>query len=250
MKIQWQITRTDIARVRKLLRLQAGNRLVLARAAANLAPVKPQVRRKRFWYQMVSMRLTSLQRSGPNSHVARFIGMDPFPLSYDAVTENSPPASFIARALKESGGIRFRDTIARQLAGNLRLLEEGEWPHALAQCNRLSRPVSREIEKEVADYVDDTFTGFGPKQSRNFLQALGLTRYEIPIDSRVIDWLNDFGFPVWLSATGLADRNYYKFVSEGVQALAAKCGVYPCILDAAIFALKDGDDWNDANVIY
>lgn len=26
--------------------------------------------------------------------------------------------------------------------------------------------------------------------------------------------------------------------------------VFPCILDAAIFALKDGDAWNEANVIY
>jgi hypothetical protein len=36
----------------------------------------------------------------------------------------------------------------------------------------------------VAGYIQETFEGFGPKQSRNLLQALGLTRYEIPIDIR------------------------------------------------------------------
>jgi hypothetical protein len=95
----------------------------------------------------------------------------------------------------------------------------------------------------------ETFHGFGPKQSRNLLQALGLTRYEIPIDTRVTAWLSDFGFPVRLSATALADPNYYDFVSRGIQALCAKCNVFPCILDAAIFAAKDGDGWTDANII-
>ena len=82
--------------------------------------------------------------------------------------------------------------------------------------------------------------GFGPKQSRNLLQALGLTRYEIPIDSRIIKWLNgSISFPVKLTATALSDRNYYQFVCEGFQQLSAACGIYPCILDAAVFASYD-----------
>jgi hypothetical protein len=36
-----------------------------------------------------------------------------------------------------------------------------------------------ETEEEVADYIDNHFVGFGPKQARNVLQALRLTRYEI-----------------------------------------------------------------------
>ena len=57
--------------------------------------------------------------------------------------------------------------------------------NTLAQCSRLIGPETpRETEAEVADYINDTFRGFGPKQSRNILQELGLTRYEIPIDNR------------------------------------------------------------------
>src|SRR3712207_8726784 len=39
--------------------------------------------------------------------------------------------------------------------------------------------------------IDDSLKGFGPKQSRNLLQGLGLTRYEIPIDIRITRWFND-----------------------------------------------------------
>jgi len=199
---------------------------------------------------MVSMRLTSRQKSGPKSHVARFTHHDPFPLAYAEVRRSRSPADLIAKALRTAGGIRFAERIASDLSQNLSILEIGGWAGTLEQCNLLTRLVSREIEIEVADYVQKHFFGFGPKQSRNLLQSLGLTRYEIPIDSRLTDWLNEFGFPVRLSATGLADDNYYRFISDGIQALCDHSDVLPCIFDAAVFALRDSADWTDENVIY
>jgi hypothetical protein len=193
------------------------------------------------------MRLTSQQNSSPESPVGRFARAVPFPLSYDAVRESKQIKPFISQVLRDWRGIRFGNVIADQLAKNLSLLEEGEWARALKECNRLTVLVPRSTEVEVASYIQDAFLGFGPKQSRNLLQALALTRYEIPIDSRVTDWLNDFGFPIHLTAAALADINYYNFVSDGVQELCSKCGVLPCVLDAAIFSLKDGDAWTDAN---
>lgn len=194
------------------------------------------------------MRLTSIQKSGPNSPVAKFNRREPFPLSYKLLCDAKRPEVLIADVLKNARGIRFINRIPSELAANFDLLQNGEWARALRECNRLVSPVSCAVEKEVANYIDDKFTGFGPKQSRNLLQALGLTRFEIPIDSRVTEWLNKFGFPVQLSATALADRHYYEFVLKGIQMLCAKSGVYPCILDAAIFALRDGDAWTKTNV--
>jgi hypothetical protein len=52
----------------------------------------------------------------------------------------------------------------------------------------------------------------------------------------VTKWLNEFGFPVHLSAETLSDINYCNFVSDGIQALCARCRLYPCVFDAAIFA--------------
>lgn len=107
---------------------------------------------------------------------------------------------------------------------------------AIAQLNHSQM---QQAEVEAADFIDDNLKGFGPKQARNLLQGLGLTKYEIPIDSRVTKWLNDFGFPVWLSAVALADREYYGFVSEGFHRLCEACGIYPCLLGAAIFSSYD-----------
>ena len=97
---------------------------------------------------------------------------------------------------------------------------------------------------------DHDFHGFGPKQARNLLQSLGLTRHEIPIDSRIAKWLNDFGFPVRLSASALGDRHYYAFVMDGVQALCRASEVAPCVLDAAIFASFDGGGWTEENIVW
>ena len=184
MKIEWHIGTDDIARVKELIRKRSNNAFVRRRMARNLAQLKPHVEREKFWFQMVGMRLTSVQRSGPESHVARFIRTVSFPLAYELVCGEADMEEFIGYALKTAGGIRFGETIAFQLAANLHRLEEGEWTTALQQCNRLTQPVTPTTEKEVADYIDDTFDGFGPKQSRNLLQALGLTLYEIPIDRR------------------------------------------------------------------
>lgn len=248
MKLDWRISRGDVARVKALVNQQAASELVRWRKAKNLANTKPQVRQSRFWRAMATMRLTSIQKSGPNSYVARFNRRRPFPLSYETLCGTRYPERFITATLKSAVGIRFANVIAHQLAANLDLLENGEWSRALKECNRLSRPVSSAVEIEVANYIEDKFDGFGPKQSRNLLQALGLTRYEIPIDSRVTEWLNEFGFPFRLSAAALADHNYYEFVSKGIKVLCAKSGVYPCILDAAIFSLKDGDVVTDDKV--
>jgi hypothetical protein len=77
-----------------------------------------------------------------------------------------------------------------------------------------------------------------------------LSRYEVPIDSRITKWLNEFGFPIRLTANALADRNYFEFVSDGFQRLAGACGIAPCVLDAAIFSSFDDGGWTDENVVW
>ncbi len=91
--------------------------------------------------------------------------------------------------------------------------------------------------------MDNNLSGFGPKKARNLLQELGLTIYEIPIDSRITKWLNKFGFPFKLSSTALSDRNYYNMILDGFQRVCEETGIYPCVLDAAIFASFDQESW-------
>lgn len=107
-----------------------------------------------------------------------------------------------------------------------------------------------DTERRTAKFIDKELIGFGPKQSRNLLQGSGLSRYEIPMDSRITKWLNNFGFPVKLTATALSDRNYYNFVSDGFQRLCKACEIVPCALDAAIFSSFDKGRWTEENLVW
>ncbi|PVB60835.1 hypothetical protein [Labrenzia sp. 011] len=250
MEFSFEITENDIARVKSFVRQHENGRFVVERRSRNLTESKLEITKEKFWKAMTGARLTSVQRSGPQSPVIRFLSSQPFPLAYCRVCEFEKPEHFIRSTLVNAGGIRFSNRIAEDLSANLEQLQSGAWKQTLADCNALRSATSPQDERRAADHIRITFKGFGPKQSRNLLQSLGLTRYEIPIDSRVIHWLKDFGFPVPLSAAALTDSDYYNFISDGVQELCRRSGVEPCIFDAVIFSARDGEDWERPNILF
>ena len=249
MKLVWNIGQGDIRKITSFLDSQADNPFVRLRKKRNLKKNKAAVSKDEFWTAMVSCLVTTQQRSGPGSRVTVFLNSHPFPLGYHNCISHKGVRQFAEKAIQQSGLRRAR-TIAGEVETNLALLENSFWKHVFRTIRPLYSPHSVDQERIAADFIKDSFQGFGPKQSRNLLQSLGLTLYEIPIDSRITKWLNEFGFPVKLSATALADKHYYDFVSEGIQQLCAHCDVYPCVLDAAIFAGFDGDAWTDRNVVW
>lgn len=97
----------------------------------------------------------------------------------------------------------------------------------------------------MATYLSDEFSGegfhqIGSKQSRNILQILGLTRYEIPLDSRITKWLNsNLDLPYHVSGNGLRNAEYYHFIMDLVQDACTTAEVLPCIFDAAVFSSYD-----------
>jgi hypothetical protein len=247
MKIIWQIDPADAVQVKDFLGQHRDNAFVRKRIETNLRAEKPPVTRETFWYTMVGCLLTTQQRSGPNSPISRFL-TEPFPLRYEVCAGHPDLASFARNALTEFRGIRRANTIGREAAANLAYLETGGWEPTFAFLEEVRLNPTPQTERKAAGFLDGKLWGFGPKQSRNLLQWLGLSRYEIPIDSRVTKWLNRFGFPIRLNAFCLADGVYYNFVSDGFQRLCEACDIVPCVLDAAIFASFDGDRWTDENV--
>lgn len=240
MDIKWQITTDDKACVKAIIEKQRNTALLRDRHERNLAETKPNVTKERLWQTMVCMRLTTLAASGPASKLATFQSLAPFPVAYDAMCKQESREDFIRSTLSTHKVGTHRKKISKELAKAFELLEDHEWERALGQCNRLIRLEPRETEAEVANYISDTFDGFGPKQSRNVLQDLGLTRYEIPIDSRVTNWLNDeLKLPFKVTSTALSDRHCYKLILDAVCKLCEECGTVPCVLDASIFSAKD-----------
>ena len=151
--------------------------------------------------------------------------------------------------INDFGGIRRGTRLADEILCNFLWLEQDGWKVINEMAQNLINVQTPEAEIESADFIDHNLKGFGPKQARNLLQSLGLTKYEIPIDSRVSKWMNNFGFPLELSPAALSDGNYYKFVSEGFRKMCAACNIYPCLLDAAIFSSFDSE-WPENRLVW
>jgi hypothetical protein len=239
VKLTWQIDRSDVKRVNAFFGRYSDHPFVSERRKTNLGKQKPKASKEYVWQVMVSCLLTTQQRVSPGSAVDRFVNSPPFLLSYQTCRAQANVGGYCLKVLQGFGGLRRSSIIAAEIDANLGSLERGGWADLFQQFDSIPRPQTASAERQAADFVDDLLKGFGPKQSRNFLQWIGLTQFEIPIDSRIVKWLNGFGFPVWLAPAALADRYYYHFILDGFQQLCERSKVPPCLLDAAIFVNAD-----------
>ena len=241
LEIQWKIQNCDIDRVKKVLedqkQEQTFKELIKAREK-NLAKKKSDVSKEDFWRELVLARLTTQNRVGPGSPIETLEEESPFPLAYEKVRSERRKEHFIKETIRSYGIGKYNQS-ARDLTYNFRYLEKKRgWQQVLQACNQLTSLVTVAEERKVAHEIAKALKGFGPKQSRNLLQLLGLTRYEIPIDSRVLKWLNQ-AIPrghAKLHAGMLADQAFYEFVLDGIQELCEKAETVPCLFDAAVFS--------------
>jgi thermostable 8-oxoguanine DNA glycosylase len=249
MEISWLITQDDVNSVKKFIE-QNQNPFVASRLRRNINKENLEISEDSILRSMVMCILTSQQRSGPNTPVGLFLQREPFPLTFQALRNTKDPEEFFSATLKKNGLNRYINKIPKFLVNNYKFLLTTNWHIINLIKAHLQHNSDKISERKLANYLNDNFQGFGPKQSRNFLQTLGITRFEIPIDSRITSWLNDFGFPVTLTSIALQDREYYEFVSDGIQNLCKESDILPCILDAAIFSSFDKGQWTEENVIY
>lgn len=244
MRLIWQFDDADLKRLGDFTAELAQHPFVKRRRARNVRRSEARdCSREEIWRVHLGCLLTTQQRSGAGSSVNRLLDSTPFPLRLPVCIAADSRTDFIRSELQQWGGIRFSPKIAVAAAANLTWLEQAGWDELESLMSALTAADSREDERNAARWVARHLKGIGPKQSRNLLQWLGLTKYEIPLDSRVIRWANDFGFPVRLSAAGLSDEAYYEFVLDGVQQLCEPIGIFPCELDAMIFARFEPRTW-------
>lgn len=250
MEINWVISKMDLEKLKSFYDTFKSNPFVLNRIERNIERRLPKISRSTFWEAMISCLITSQQRSGPDSAVTRFISTKPFPLRHSECEKSDNLREHVEEVITSFRGLRRGKRIGEEVEYNFRWLENNGWTAIEKMIEELAHNRTYKLERGWAETISDNLKGFGPKQSRNLLQSLGLTRYEIPIDSRITKWLNNFGFPLRLSATALTDKNYYNFVMDGFQKLCEAAGIYPCAMDAAIFVSFDCVDWTDDNLIW
>lgn len=246
MKINWQIESRDIIGLVDFLSDNI-NAFTKKRWERNVEKKEINITEDSIIHVMIMCLLSSQQRSGPNSPLGKFLIKDPFPINLSNLESSADIELFVKNVLRKNGLTRYINRISFFFTSNFYLMQRENWG-IKEKLNKLVFVDSKEEERKLADKLDAVFHGFGPKQSRNFLQALGLTKYEIPLDSRIIGWLNNHGFPIKLNSKSLGDKTYYHFVSDGIQALCEKANIYPCMFDAAVFSSFDKGEWKKENV--
>ncbi len=242
MEIQVHFEPNDIQKVRTIVTKSQNHRVVIERIDRNVSGPIPAMDRSEFWRTLLACLLTSQQRSDSEGRVWRFLNEKPFRISLSRCNAEHNIERFVQSNLSEFKGIRFPAKIGREAARNLQTLESGGWNNLENWVARLKSQRARQpnvsdfgLERDASKYMDD-FAGFGPKQSRNFWQMLGLTRYEFVLDSRMTRWLREAEIGLPLSPTALASEDYYSFLSNILRDLCTRAEVLPCVFDAAVFA--------------
>jgi hypothetical protein len=232
--------------------------LVKARVERNVSGPIQAFSRERFWQRMLTCLLTTQQPSGPGTSVNRFTTSDPFPLTLNACGDGLV-TDIVGEALSRSRGIRRYNNIAKEAGQNHAWLNSEGWSLIEHEFADLAKMRSREPsfedaarERQAARLVSRHLSGFGPKQARNLWQMLGLTRFEIPLDSRLGKWIESnllLAGSVSFKPRVLVKHREYEAALDIFQELCRKADTLPCLLDAAIFSSYDRE-WQSDELIY
>lgn len=257
MKFEMLFSEQDNQRLLSFVKANEKRAFVVQRQLRNVSGEIPRRSREDIWLTMAMCLFSTQQRSGPRSPINRFLFTEPFPLSMENCSDETDIEKFIQGKIENFGGIRFGPKIAKQMKGNYDLLSSGEFKKIEQLVNELTAqrlqtpsPEHFVLERKAAVYMQSRFSGFGPKQSRNFWQSLGLSRYEFVLDSRVLKWLRTAGFSLPLSSMALGEEEYYCFISDILRQWCIQTGVLPCILDAAIFVSYDTEEWPEEATVW
>jgi hypothetical protein len=244
MEFNLVFTEIDRRQIQKFVDFHKDSSFVRDRYQKNILGKKSDITKERFWQSVMMGLLTTQQRSGPDSQISKFLDMKPFPLSFERCDSATNVQGLIFKIINDFNGIRRAKTISQQAQRNLLWLNEsGGWQKVFTQIENIQNQRSIETEREAAKVLSKYLIGIGPKQSRNVLQDLGITRYVLPIDSRLVKRLKEFNFPVPLPAAALSDESYYQFVEDFVINICRNLDIYPAIFDAILFSSFDGDGW-------
>jgi hypothetical protein len=263
-QVNWEFSEEEISNVRGIVDEQENNPFVQKRRDQNVVEAEINITADQFWNAHLAALLTSQQRSGPDSHVSQFLKGDIHTVSLSQCRDVKMIGEYVSETLEEHGGIRYYNNIGDACERNLERLDAGGWDELWSELEKIIQMRKREprdsdyvVEREVATYLSEGFAGegfhrVGSKQARNILQILGLSRFEIPLDSRITKWLNvNLGLPYDVSGSGLSNSEYYHFILDIVQDSCSTADVLPCIFDAAVFSSYDAN-WtqSDADAIF
>lgn len=235
MEFRWVISQRNMKPYMDFIACYKGHSIVKTRIDRNVKHNGVRISKDCFWHALVGCLLTTQQRSGSGSRVALFLDSDSPILKLDYCLAENNLTTVVENALSKSG-LRRTERIAEEIDHAIGRLKQHVWSSVKKQLDQISSHTNAKRERSVARFLQEHFKGIGPKQSRNLIQCMGLSKYEIPLDSRMVKVLKELKFPVPLSSAALADEGYYCFIEDGIQQLMTAISEYPCVFDACVFA--------------
>lgn len=249
MLASWTVSDDSIEAWRQLVAANRGKDLPTRRRKLNVQRKGIDLSKEVIWRRLIGCQVTTQQPSGPTSRVKRFLESSSPLLQLREARKATSLQRFVQEELSRAG-LRRGNVIGTHLHSTLQRLEGGEWAILIGHLETIRNYPTVHKERTVVRYLcskDDgreekRYPGLGQKQSRNFIQWLGLSRYEIPLDSRVLKTLKGLGANFVPNGSALVDEAVYLFVQDLLHMIAARLDIYPCELDACVFASADQDE--------
>ena len=239
MKAIWKIDTEVLENIRLIVNKNITSEIVEERKLRNIKKQDIDLSKDNIWKILIGCQITTQQKSGKGSVTSKFMESKSDLLDY-ALCENKNANFFEKELIK--GSLRRNKNISEWLYQTKEELKNGEWNILINHLESLKKAHSINEEREVVNYLrNGNYKGLGLKQSRNFLQWLGLTEYVVPIDSRVCKALKNCGCTFVPGYSGLQDECTYEFFEDGLQIVSEKLGIMPCILDACLFGSFDSE---------
>jgi thermostable 8-oxoguanine DNA glycosylase len=235
MRFVWEVRKSDIDRIADFVKTH-NNQYVERVFDRNINHKNIVISKDSLLQAMFLSLLSSSTDSYPQEKVDAMLNKNPDLLKYQYLLKAGNIKSRMEEIFTKNGITKNIKKVPGYFSNNFDFLNKTGWDLEHDINNALNNELTKHQERELADKVDQGFKGFGSKEARSFLLMLGVTRYEIPIDYRLIDWLGNFGFPVRFTKTALQDKLFYHFVSDGIQLLCEKAGIFPCVLYTSVLS--------------
>jgi hypothetical protein len=233
MELIWKLSDSDIIRIRDFVK-RYKNPEVEKIINRNINHVDRIFNKDSILRAMLTCLMSSETDSYPESKIEIMFKKKPYLLSHQYLLKASSIEYTIKEIFQAFGVTKYLERVPKYFSSNFKYLAETNWNLESEINFSLKQDLTKDEERKLADKVDRSFKGFGSKEARSFLLALGVTKYEIPIDYKLLKWLNIFDFPIKFSKIALQDILFYHFVSDGIQKLCEISEIYPCVLYTTI----------------
>jgi thermostable 8-oxoguanine DNA glycosylase len=238
MELIWKFREADTNRIRDFVQ-KYENPNVHKIKNKNINHVDRVIDKDSLLRAMLICLMSSETDSYPESKIEQIFSKKPFLLSSQYLFKVSNIELAFQEAFQTFGVTKYLKKVPMYFSTNFDFLVETDWDLESEINRSLEHELTKYDERKLADRVDKSFKGFGSKEARSFLLALGVTKYEIPIDYKLLKWLKNFDFPIKFSKIALQDILFYHFVSDGIQKLCEISEIYPCVLYASIISSSE-----------